>query len=163
MSDMTDVSTTIENLSPPAVPLLACFMPGADALTKADGTVVRVERAYALALVLEEYSYANSNEDREARFVVPVVDADDGTMILATEMDGYIGFIEAPSRFDGDLPIVMDLREEANDPALLRRVRNLVVRHNTRKQVREAPEAPVVTLASKRAGTTEPAPPPREE
>ena len=104
-------------------------------------------------------------EETANEFIVPVIDSNDGLMGLATqEEDGYIGFIEAPTRFEDDLPMVIDLGAQPESTPLIRRVKALLARHNARKQAEDPDEGQVLRLTPRRTATnvplTEPAPPP---
>lgn len=164
--EFVDYETEITEMVAAAVPMLACFQSGASAFVKATGTVVRIERVYCLARVQETYKIRKDGklEDLASEFIVPVVDSNDGLMGLATQEEGYIGFFEAPTRFEDDLPMTIDLGSQLEANALMRRVKSLLARHNARKQAEDPDDAQVLRLASRRTAPnvapTEPAPPP---
>lgn len=166
MSD--EYSYTIDQILSPATPIAAVRIEGGSTTTRVpeDAKEARVDRIFALALVEETYN------DSSVDNVIPMVQSDEGILMLVTEMPDYIGFIEAAFPF---LPLTVSL-DEADDRAastcepfpapttitlirseiamgtslIRKQIQELITRHNAK--IDEPEPGKLIQLASKTNG-----------
>jgi len=160
----------------PAVSLGAVFVKGADLTTPvAEGEAsARVERVYGLARIDTTSVDDDGEEQTEGTTVTPLVDDDIGGFTGACTLDEYIGYVELPVDFSGELPQQLAISPDAEEPtqiltasglALGARVKALIARHNKRCSGIETlkPVGRVIDFRQRDDAKTQPAPPPEEK
>jgi hypothetical protein len=116
-----------------------------------------ISRVHGFALVEESFE-----DDSEVNNVIPLTESADGTLFLATAMDGYMGMIEvmpglllpetldfraSPTPVDGDDDIVRALSNKVQLNAARRQVAALVERYNESLSLEEREPARVLKIA----------------
>lgn len=172
-------SANIIETMPSGVLLAAVCIDGVNGTTPVGDDVrhATISRVHGFALVEESFE-----DDTEVNNVIPLTEGADGTLFLATAMEGYMGMIEvmpglllpetldfraSPTPVDGDDDIVRALDNKVQLNAARRQVAGLVQRYNESLEEREP--ARVLKIArgqdapTERAPAPEPDPPTTEE